>query len=162
MSSTRTPRARSKDLSLMSVDAETVVYDERTGKAHCLNQTSALVWKSCNGSNTAGDIASSMERELGTAVPVDVVSLAIAELGKAGLLELPEGTRISQGISRREAFRRTAGITAVALPLITTLLVPTPASAQSVDCTCINPGQCLTKTACPNTQNCNGQGICAP
>lgn len=162
MASADAPLARSTQLEVVRLHEETVVYDLRTDKAHCLNPTSARVWKSCDGRHTAGEIASAMERELGSAVPVDVVALAIAELGKAGLLELPEGTKAARGISRREVVRRTAGLATIALPVISTLLAPTSASAASVSCACSNPGECLAQTTCPSTVNCNGSGICAP
>lgn len=162
MASADAPLARSTQLEVVSLHEETVVYDLRTDKAHCLNPTSARVWRSCDGRHTAGDIASAMEQEFGTAVPVDVVALAIAELGKAGLLDLPEGTKAARGISRREVVRRTAGVAMIALPVISTLLAPTSASAATVDCSCVVPGDCISKTACPNTGNCNFSGICAP
>lgn len=159
MSTKHTPQARKTDLEVAPLPEETVVYDRRTDKAHCLNQTAALVWENCNGRNEPRDIAQLVGASLSAPVPVDVVSLAIAELAKAGLLE-PEMAAQAKGPSRREVIRRTAGI-AVALPLISTLLAPTAASASST-CGCVNPGNCLTQTTCPSTVNCNGSGICAP
>lgn len=159
MSTKHTPQARRNDLEVAPLLEETVVYDRRTDKAHCLNRTAALVWENCNGRNEPGDIARLIGAHLSAPVPVDVVSLAIADLAKAGLLE-PATAAQPKGPSRREVIRRTAGI-AIALPLISTLLAPAAASAASV-CGCVAPGDCLVQTSCPSTFNCNGSGICAP
>lgn len=158
MSTKHTPLARQTDLEVAPLPEETVVYDRRTDKAHCLNRTAALVWENCNGRNEPDDIARLVGDSLAAPVPVDVVSLAIADLAKAGLLE--PATASTKGPSRRDVIRRTAGL-AVALPLISTLLAPIAASAASA-CGCMNPGDCLVQTSCPSTFNCNGSGICAP
>lgn len=163
MSVSKTPLARSTELAVVTLKEETVVYDLRTDKAHCLNQTAALVWKNCDGTNATGDIARMLETELGAAAPEDVIALAITDLGKAGLLDHGDATtgRGSKGLSRREVIRRTAGMVTIALPLISTLLAPTPASAAST-CACVAPGDCISQTGCPSTVNCNPSGMCAP
>ena len=43
------PKARKHELIVKELSDETLVYDETTHKAHCLNQTAALVWKFCDG-----------------------------------------------------------------------------------------------------------------
>ena len=158
------PRARTADLEVIGVSNETIVYDRRTDKAHCLNETAALVWKNCDGKNATRDIAKALQAELGANAPEDMVSLAIADLGKAGLLDAPgaKGFTAPRGVSRREVVRRAAGMATVALPLVSSLLAPTSASAASIACSCVVPGDCLSQTSCPSTVNCNGSGICAP
>lgn len=160
MSDNQKPLARRAGLAVAPLRDETVVYDLQTDKAHCLNPTAAHVWKQCDGENAPAEIARLVERDLGAAVPVDVVSLALSDLARAGLLEPSMGPR-AKGPSRREVMRRTAGMAMVALPLISTLLAPSAASAASA-CACVNPGDCLSQTSCPSTVNCNGSGICAP
>ncbi len=43
------PLARKADLVTKEVADEVLVYDLKSHKAHCLNQTAALVWKYCDG-----------------------------------------------------------------------------------------------------------------
>lgn len=154
------PRARRTDLEVVAMEEETVVYDLRTDQAHCLNRTAAAVWDSCDGTTTPAAIAAALEAHVGAPVPVDVVGLALSDLERAGLLEA-SGEDRPKRLSRREVVRRTAGL-AIALPLVTTLLAPTAASAASIDCSCSTPGDCIVKTSCPSVTNCNGSSICAP
>ena len=51
------PVARKRELVVQESGEETLVYDLVSNRASCLNQTSALVWKHCDGSKTIGDIA---------------------------------------------------------------------------------------------------------
>ena len=43
------PRARKEGLVVQDMPDELLVYDVDRHKAHCLNQTAALVWKRCDG-----------------------------------------------------------------------------------------------------------------
>jgi len=153
--------ARKNQLVTKELPEETLVYDLRTNKAYCLNETASLVWKSCNGENEPADIAKLMANESNASVPEDLVWLAIEELRKNNLLEMPHYLpRVTDGISRRQIIRRIGFATAMALPLVSALLIPPPVSAAS--CMCVNPGECLAQTSCPNTSNCNQNGVCAP
>ena len=42
------PRARTDRLVIQDLPDETLVFDQLTNKAHCLNRTTALVWKHCD------------------------------------------------------------------------------------------------------------------
>jgi len=48
--------ARQNGIVVQEMPDEVLVYDLDSNKAHCLNQSAALVWKSCDGTNTVGDI----------------------------------------------------------------------------------------------------------
>ena len=55
------PMARQNGLVVQEMPDEVLVYDLDTNKAHCLNQSAALVWKSCDGNNSVGDIVRQFE-----------------------------------------------------------------------------------------------------
>lgn len=146
------PRARTEGLVAREVADETLVYDLESHRAVCLNKTAALVWRSCDGRRTAKGIARTLSEALGETVPEEVVWIALDQLGRDKLLE----TRVARpdalvGLSRRELIRRVSLAAAVvALPLVTSIVAPTPAQAAS----------CLpTGAACGTGAQCCS-GIC--
>jgi len=144
------PQARRSGLIIQEVDGEVLIYDQNTNKAHCLNQTAAKVWKYCDGETTLADACSSLSRDLETPVDEKLVWYAVDQFSKDNLLvkevELP--AFIIPGMNRRQMVR-TLGLAAiVAVPLVTSIVAPTPAQA----------GTCLpTSSACTaSTQCCSG------
>lgn len=139
-SETKAPRARKDQLIVKEVRDEVLVYDLKTNKAHCLNDTAARVWKECDGRRSVSDIARVIERDLNSPVDDQVVWLAMAQLEKFKLLK--HGALRPAGqpqISRRALIR--AGISsAVLLPLIFTISAPN-AFAQGSK---ITPAVCAT------------------
>ncbi len=127
------PRARTEKLIVEELPDETLVYDLKRHKAHCLNRTAAAVWRQCDGGTTVSQIVRSLEEEL--AIPNDegIVTLALDRLKKARLLE--EGTNvagIAVGPSRRELVRKLAMVGgAILLPMVTSMASPTAAMAAS-------------------------------
>jgi hypothetical protein len=111
---------------------ELLVYDARTYRGHCLNQTAAAVWTACDGRTTVMEITRDLQQKLKSGIDERVVSMALLKLERAGLLL--EGTCVPdelRAMSRREAMRKIGIAGAVALPVITSILVPTPAHALS-------------------------------
>ena len=49
MNNSQVPVARKQGLVVQEMPDEVLIYDLDTNKAHCLNQTAAFVWKSCDG-----------------------------------------------------------------------------------------------------------------
>lgn len=125
------PIARQDPLVVNEFHGEVLVYDPDSHDAYCLNPTSALVWKKCDGRTTISETAQLLGRELNVPIDNDVVWLALAQLKKANLLagevKPPLG---ATKISRRELTRR-IGIAALVLPAITALSVPAAAQAAS-------------------------------
>ena len=155
------PTARRADLVVQEVEGETLVYDLKSHKAHCLNRTSALVWKMCDGRHTAVEVARKLETEMGTPVSTEMIWLAIDQLEKRKLLEgrverAPGATQIS----RRELARRLGIATALTLPFIASINAPAAIQAVSgcggngAPCGGINP-PCCPGFAC-------GDAICFP
>jgi hypothetical protein len=128
--SDRAPKARRSQLVIKELASETLVYDERNHQAHCLNQTAAFVWKHCDGRRSLPALARMLEKETNVSVPEHTVRLAIKQLEESHLLEASRSKPIWAGLSRREMVR-TIGITAVALPIVTSIVAPTAASAAT-------------------------------
>lgn len=152
------PAARQADLIIQEVPEETLVYDLKNHKAHCLNRTAALVWKHCDGKQTASEVARKVEKELGAPVSTEVVWLAVHQLEKKKLLQEPvERFYGASRVSRREVVRRLGITAAVALPLVTSILAPQAVQAAS-GCVGLD-GRCETTADCCPGLEC-GDGFC--
>jgi len=128
------PRARREKLLVreMMASGETVVYDLANDTAHCLNRSVALVFRHCDGSSSVAEIARAVTMELDQAFGEEFVRLALEELGEASLLEEWTGPEAPAGVmSRRQALERLGkgALIAALVPLITTIIAPTPAAA---------------------------------
>jgi len=160
MNSELKPRAREERLVVRRMaSGETIVYDLETNEAHCLNRSSAMVWERCDGQATPMEIASAITMELDEPFTEELVEVALAELDEAGLLEaLPVELQQKAVLTRRQAMGRIGkgALIATLVPLITTILAPTPAAAGS----CLPAGSgCTTGFQCCSGF-CNG-GTCA-
>jgi hypothetical protein len=144
------PQARRAGLIIQEVDSEILIYDQDTNKAHCLNQTAAKVWKYCDGETTLAEACNSLSLDLETPVDEKLVWYAVDQFSKDNLLEksIEPPAFIIAGMNRRQMVR-TLGLAAViAVPLVTSIVAPTPAQAA----TCIVSGQPCTGGA----QCCSG------
>ncbi|MGI9056302.1 MAG: PqqD family protein [Pyrinomonadaceae bacterium] len=142
------PIARKDDLVIQEVGGEILVYDLKTNKAICLNQTSALVWQNCDGKKDAMEIAKNIEKELGSNVSEDFVWFAVNQLEKENLLiEKEDKFYKFEGLNRRDVIKRIGLASVIALPLISTIVAPTAANAQSRVGTggaCTQSSQCIS------------------
>lgn len=152
MSSENRPTARRTDLVERELDGELLIYDMLTAKAHCLNQTSALVYRLCDGNRSVSDIKESISRELKSPVPEDVIWLALDQLRRENLLA--DSNKIAgglKGLTRREVIKKIGLASVIALPLITSIVAPQAATAASCiptggACSLANPGACCSST----------------
>jgi hypothetical protein len=129
------PRARRNDLFSERLAEEMVIYDKLNHKAHTLNQTVLAVWESADGSRSVDEIAGMLHRELGVPADHSTVHLALEQLEAAGLLEASAGVgSAAERTSRREVARKLAlaGVSAALIPLVASVVAPTPAMAASV------------------------------
>ena len=157
------PCARREGLVVRELPDEVLIYDRDRDKAHCLNQTAALVWKYCDGKTTVPTIARRLERDLETK-PIDenVVWYALSQLSKDHLLEdsvVPPA--MLSGMTRREMVRALGVAAVIAVPLVTSIVAPTPAQAG----TCSPSGAPCSIGANCCSGSCNppsGPQLCPP
>jgi hypothetical protein len=145
------PNARREGLIVEELAGETLVYDLGAHKAHSLNPTAALVWRCCDGVKTVEDAAEALHEELQAPRSEDLVILALDRLRGAKLLA-DDAPAPSTEISRRSVMKKLAlaGGLVVILPVIHSIVAPTPAQAQ----TCVNPGGFPPGTPCSNNLQC--------
>ncbi|MCC6824432.1 MAG: PqqD family protein [Acidobacteria bacterium] len=159
MKNSHNPIARKSGLVIQEMPGEVLVYDLDRDKAHCLNESAALVWQSCDGSNSVQDIVRRLEESSRGKVNEDLVWLALDQLNENDLLEAGTGTHF-KGQSRREVLKKIGLASVVALPVIASLVTPQSVMAAG-SCACTTNAQCAPLTACPSQSNCNN-GVCAP
>jgi hypothetical protein len=153
------PLARKEGLIVEQMPDEVLVYDLDRHKAHCLNRTAAFVWQQCDGMTDASKIARRMEKEFDASVSDDLVFLALDQLGKDHLLEarVPLPVEIA-GMTRRQVMRRIGLATAVALPVVISIMSPTAANAV----TCLASGApCSPTVVCCSTLSTCPSGFCS-
>ncbi len=155
MNNSQVPVARKEGLVIQEMPEEVLVYDLDTNKAHCLNQTAAFVWKSCDGRNSVADITKLVGADSGTAVPEDLVWLAIDQLGEKNLLAHNLKADFN-GSTRREVIKKIGLAAVIGIPLVASLTAPTSVSASN-SCLCVsgNVVDCQGR-GCP-TNSCTGQ-----
>jgi Coenzyme PQQ synthesis protein D (PqqD) len=154
------PLARSEGLVIKELPDEVLVYDLDSDRAHCLNQTAAYVWQNCNGKNSAAEIARVVEAKLDSPVDEKIVWLALDQLGRNHLLDYqPARPRELMGMSRREMARALGLAAMVAVPVVTSIVAPTPAQAA----TCGGTGSaCTTGAECCSGLCSTGPASCTP
>lgn len=159
MSDRNKPRGRKDDIVVQELNGEVLIYDLRTHKALCLNETSALIWNACDGTRDIKQLREYASAKTKAAVNDDLIWLAIDQLKKENLLiDAPDAKSYFGGMSRREVVKRIGLGSAVAIPIVAGLIAP-PAANAATSCTCITAGAnattCTTST-CPAGRACNG------
>ena len=157
------PIARKTDIVVQALKDETLIYDLRENRAYCLNETSALVWKLCDGNRNTGEIRLEVSKKLNAHLNEEFVWLAVEELKNNNLLEKPNDLMNQfDGLSRREVIRKVGFASVVALPLISSIVAPETVAAQSCG-NIFDPCQPFPDTCCPG-RDCSfptpGTGIC--
>lgn len=145
------PKARSDQLLVQRTGDDTLIYDERTHRAHSLDARAARVWELCDGARTEREIAQAYgEGATGEAV----VGWTLGELERSALLEDEGGAEARAALSRR-ALMKTVGLAAI--PVIMAITAPRARAAVS---TCSSVGQpCTTNPCCPGL-TCTASMIC--
>jgi hypothetical protein len=142
------PRSRMDGLVIRELDDETLVYDSERDKAHCLNETAALVWGQCDGKTTVSQAAQSLQSKLEVPVDADIIWLAVKQLQRFHLIEKDADFAVDlPSLSRRRLLLKYAPA-ALVLPLIISISAPTP--AQSATCVCPN---CCVGFVCNTSSN---------
>ena len=153
------PIARRSGLVIQELPDEVLVYDLDSNKAHCLNQSAAFVWRSCDGNKSVTDIVREFEANGKGTVTEDFVWLAIDQLGENGLLEGSIPQRF-QGQSRRQVLKTIGLASMVALPVIASLTAPRSALGAT-SCNCQVLADCNQQVGAGCAQvACNNLGRC--
>lgn len=153
-----TPKSRKENLVVQELEGEVLIYDLEKNKAFCLNETSALVWKLCDGNTSVSDLSEDLSKKLNSPVNEDLVWLALEQLKKEKLIENEIGTPTGfEGLSRREVVKKVGLGAMVALPIVASMVAPTSVYAQA---SCLPPGS-MQPVGCPcdQPQDCSG-GSC--
>ncbi len=161
------PVASNDGLLVRELAGELVVYDLGRHEAHCLNRTAAFVFKQCDGRSTVAEIAGRLQAQFDTVADEDLVWQALGQLEGARLLAHVPVRPPQPGLSRRDLVRRVGLGLAVAVPVVSSILVPTPAEAAV---TCVNASTCLSNVGmscysaspslCDGTCTCRTGGTC--
>jgi hypothetical protein len=148
------PKARTDQLLVQQTGPDTLVYDERTHRALCLDPRAARVWALCDGSRTELQIAEAYGDGTDGAA---VVRWTLAELEKSGLLDDGTGEAARTALNRRTLMKQ---VGLAAIPVILAITAPRARAATS----CAGLGQACTTTAnCCNPLTCTpppGPGFC--
>jgi hypothetical protein len=167
------PLARTERLIIEELPGEVLVLDLDDNKAHCLNPTSALVWRCCDGMTTVAEVARRLSRELNAPADEEVVGLALAQLDRHRLLKRPAArtSPARRSVSRRELILKYAPA-ALALPAVMSIVTPSAAqlgslrplgAACSLGIQCASSYCCCgacTATPCPIIDPGGGTGTC--
>ena len=158
------PQTRRSGLLIRELPDELLVYDQEQHRAHCLNKTAALVFQQADGTRTVGDLARELDPAAAGPDAVSAVTLALAQLSDAGLLESNPPQSPATGLTRRDVARRFGIAAAILLPAVATLVAPTPAEAAATcvpscagqpngtPCTCFGSNPCTSAcdtSVCP-------------
>lgn len=160
MKNSQFPIARKDGLVVQEVPGELLVYDLDSDKAHCLNETAAIVWNACDGNTSVSDIAAVVAATSKGEASDDLVWLAIDQLNESNLLD-EELTPRFTGESRRDVLKKIGIGAMIALPIVASLAAPKSVMAAS-SCNCASPFDCSVQPTCASQTNCNVSGLCAP
>lgn len=161
--------ARRDELIVRDVGAETIVYDRRTNRAHCLGRTAAAVWRTWDGRRGRSETLRRVSKALGEPLDEASVRLVLRRLYQAGLIERPAWDSDSSHKTRRTLSRRVALRGVGVAAGLAVLSIAVPSSAQ-VAATCLPNGRpCSRSSQCCNSccndrsGRCGGGGNnCAP
>jgi hypothetical protein len=124
------PVARRAGLLIESIDDEVLVYDTERHRAHALNRAAAEMWRRCDGATRPAEIAERLSETLGGPVTEEFVRHGLDQLREFNLLEESPATIAESRPSRRDLILA-SGLAALTLPLVTSIVAPTAAEAQS-------------------------------
>jgi PqqD family protein of HPr-rel-A system len=93
------PRVRD-DLTVVVLDGEAVIYDDRTGDLHHLNSTATIVFQLCDGSGTVPDLSADIADvfSIGADEVQRQVEALVQGFGDAGLLDGVERKRPEEAL----------------------------------------------------------------
>lgn len=148
------PLAITTEIVEQTLNDEILIYDLTRHLAYSLNKTLGDIWKKCDGKHTVNEISDEMEAEWRTSVGEEIVWLALDKLANHQLLENLTKERFCVA-TRRQIIKRAALMTVITLPVLTAVIAPTSAQAQSV-----STGRGLSVSCSDNIRSCRPDLIC--
>ncbi len=124
-----------------TLDGELCLYDWQRMEVHNLNPTAARVWELCDGGTTPQQIAAQLHGDLTPAQAEELVWLSLKRLEKANLLAADVVKPAGRAILTRREMLKGLGVAAVMLPVVTSIVAPSPVAAQSD-----SGGGCITRS----------------
>ncbi len=139
------PEVRCDDLFVEATEEGLIIYDLERHQIHALNGPASQIFRSSDGKTPLGDYPQLAPDLHDPRANVAVVEYGLHRLSQKRLLTAP----FTSHLTRRQllASVRALGVASAPfiLPVISTIVAPTPLSAQSTVASCIgNPGACLT------------------
>jgi hypothetical protein len=134
------------------VGGETLVYDTRRHKMHCLGPLVARVWRACTGRRTIAQVAESVSSGRGRAADAAAVELALLRLRRARLVARHE--QPTANLARRELLQRAAGLAGLTL-----LTLGAPTVLQAATCTPLAECRARPNNDCTGLPCCPGVGV---
>jgi Coenzyme PQQ synthesis protein D (PqqD) len=152
------PLARQNEIVVQNSNNEVLIYDLKTNKVWCLNETSAAIWQLCNGKNDVDSIANHLKLQTNQQIPLELVEIALEKLSDENLIENYQSQIIpTNKKSRREIIRKIGLATAIALPIVSSLIAPSSVAAASCSagetyCPVSSLGFIVSPEGCKNLQ----------
>ena len=128
--------------------SELCIYNWQRKEVHALNPTAARVWQQCDGQTSLTQIAATLQAELQVpdAEAKELAWLTLAQLEKAHLLHELVVKPAHHKVLPRRAFLK-LGIAAALLPMVHSIVAPTPVAAQSPQPTATRATPTIVPTA---------------
>lgn len=118
------PKIRHSEIVVQTLDKELLIYDLKTNQAHQLNETSMIVFQACADGKTFEDLTRKYK------FTENLINFALDDFEKLNLIESDYQTK-SERIPRRELIKKIGLATAVALPVIVSMVAPKAMAAAS-------------------------------
>ena len=153
------------DFCMEHVGDDVVLYDPEAIQYHTLNSAAYAVWRQCDGQRTIEEVRRALDFD-GYNLHSDAVLLAVAQLDESGLLEVDERT-FEVRVQRRKVLKLAAVgiITAVGLPVVSSITAPDAAAQNSCGGPCASPNVCCTASGpcrLPLGSSCTADSQCCP
>ncbi|MBX7173735.1 MAG: PqqD family protein [Pyrinomonadaceae bacterium] len=148
--------ARFENMVVQELKDETLVCDLTNNHVFCLNQTAGEIWKLCNGETSVDEIERILSRKFGSKVGQEMILLTLDELSRQYLLAEKFS---SDKISRREMIRKAGLVSMMALPLVSSLVIPNSSQAASSGLSGFG-GPCTFDSDCQTNLGCSAGGTC--
>jgi hypothetical protein len=128
---TRLPFLRTENIVIKELPSEILIYDLEKNKAFCLNETARLIMEQCDGIRSIDEAIINLNQKLKSKVGEEMVWMVVDQLKSANFIEKDYEIPVAiTRVSRRKILHSAAAL-GIALPIITSLVAPTAAQAQS-------------------------------